>query len=105
MQLGARLWRVLLFAHMRKAVGEIAHQVGKFLEFAAAPPLGFAGKARHARRHVSLKADALLLAVIADIDAGVFLFVHDMADRLFHLRFELRGVVALARFALDQEVA
>jgi len=90
---------------MRKAVREIAHQVGKLLEFAAPPPLGFAAKARHARRHVSLKADALLLAVVADVDAGVFLFIHHMPDRLFHLRFELRGVVTLAGFALDQKIA
>jgi hypothetical protein len=49
-----------------------------------------------------LKADALLLAVIADIDAGVFLFAHHMPHRRFHFRFELRRVVALARFAPDQ---
>src|SRR5262249_40695051 len=105
MQLGARFRRVLLLTAMRKAVGEIAHQFGKFLEFAATPPLGFAGEARHAGRPVSLKADALLLAVIADIDAGVLLFIHHMADCLFHLRFELRSVVALAGFAPDQKIA
>ena len=101
MQFGSRLGRVLLFAHMRKAVAEIAHQIGKLLEFAAAPALGFAGKAGHARRHIGLKANALLLAVVANIDTDVLLFVHHMPDRLFHLRFEPPGVVTLAGFAPD----
>ena len=104
-QLAARFRRVLLLAAMRESMCQIAHQFREFLEFAAAPAFGFAGKARHARRHISLKADALLLAVIADVDAGLLLFVHDVPDGLFHLRVELRGVIALARFALDQKVA
>jgi hypothetical protein len=62
-------------------------------------------EAGHALRHVSLKADALLFAVIADVDAGLFLFVHHVPDRLFHLRLELGAVVALAGFAGDQKVA
>ena len=94
MQLGARLRRVLLFAHMRKAVGEIANEFGKLLEFASAPPLGFAAEARHASRHICLKTDPLLLAVVADIDAGLFLFVDHVPDRFFHLRLEW-GVLLL----------
>ncbi len=105
MQFGARFRRVLLFADMREAMLQIAHQFGKFLELAAAPALGFPGKAGHARRHIGLEADALLLAVIADIDAGFLLLGDHMAHRIFHFRFELRAVVALARFAGDQQIA
>ena len=104
-QLALRLRRVLLPADIGKAAREIADQLGKFLEFAAAPAFRFAAEARHALRHVGLKADALLLAVIADIDAGLFLLGDDMADRLFHFGVEQRLVVAFARLALHQKLA
>jgi hypothetical protein len=56
-------------------------------------------------RYVSLKTDALLLAVIADIDAGLFLLGDHMPDRPFHFRVEQRLVVSIARFALHQKLA
>ncbi len=72
-QLALRLRRVLLPAHIGKAAREVADEVGKFLELASAAALRHAAEARHARRHVGLEADALLLAVVADVDAGLFL--------------------------------
>ena len=100
-----RLRRVLLPAHIRKAAREIADELGKFLEFAPAPPFRFAAEAGHALRYVGLKTDALLLAVIADIDAGLFLFGDHVPDRLFHFRVEQHLVVSFARFALHQKLA
>ena len=81
------------------------HQFGEFLELAAAPALRFAAEARHALRHVGLKADPLLLAVVADIDARFLLLDDDVADRLFHFGIEQLLVVAFARLALDQKLA
>src|SRR5262249_51316260 len=100
-----RLRRVLLPAHIRKAAGEGADELWKFLEFAPAPPLGFAAKAGHALRHISLKPDALLLAGLADVDAGLFFFWDHMPDRFFHFGVEQRLVVVFARFALHQKLA
>src|SRR4051812_24645896 len=58
----------------------------------------------HARRHVGLERDALLLAVIADVDAGVLLLVHDLGDRPVELvRHSLR-IDRLSRLALDQQL-
>ena len=104
-QFALRFRRVLLPADVRKAAREILHQLGELLELAAAAALRFAGKARHALRHVGLKADPLLLAVVADVDAGFFLLGDHMADRLVHFGVELRRVVAFAGFAPDQKLA
>ena len=79
MQLALRLRRVLLPAHIGKAAREVLHEFGEFLEFPPAPPLRFAAEARHALRHISLEADALLLAVIAAVDARLFLLCNNMA--------------------------
>ena len=105
MQLALRLRRVLLPADVREAAREILHQLGELLELAAAPAFGFAAKARHALRHVSLKADPLLLAVVAAVDAGFLLLGDHMPHRLVHLGVELRRVVAFAGFAPDQKLA
>ena len=77
---------------------EVRHHLREFLEFPSAPPFRDAAKTGHALRHVGLESDALLLAVIADIDAGRFLFLHDVANRLVHLGRHLGGVEGLAGF-------
>ena len=83
---GLRLRRVLLaLAHVRKAAHQIGDQFGEFLELPAAAALRHAGETCHALRHVGLEADALLLAVVADVDAGIHLRLHDVAHRLVHL--------------------
>ena len=95
MQLGLRLGSVLHAA----ALGETAHQVldqrGKFLEVASAASLGFARETGHAPGHVGLEADALLLAVIADVDAGLGL----LGDHVAHGAIHLIGELALDREA------
>ena len=103
-QLGLALRRVLLLADMREAPHQARHQLGKFLELAPAPALRHAAEAGHALRHVGLEADALLLAVVADVDAGVRLLLHHVAHGAVHLVGELGRVHGLARFALDQQV-
>ena len=104
-QLALCLRRVLLPAHVGKAARQILHQLREFLELASAAALGFAAEARHALRYVGLEADALLLAVVADVDAGVFLLGDPVTHCLFHLRLEQRLVVAFARLALDKKLA
>ena len=69
-QLALALRRVLLLADMREAPLQVVHQLGEFLELAPAPALRHAAEAAHALRHVGLEADPLLLAVVADVDAG-----------------------------------
>ncbi len=90
LDLALRLRCVLLLGDMRKAAGEVLHQFRELLEVHAATALRYAGEAGHALRHVGLEADPLLLAVIADIDAGRRLLVDDMAHGLVHLGRHLR---------------
>ena len=104
-QLALGFRRVLLPAHVREPACEILHQLGKLLELAAAPALGLAAETRHPLRHIGLKADALLLAVIAAVDAGLLLFGDHVAHRRVHLGLKLRLVVAFARLAPDQQLA
>ena len=98
------LRRVLLLADMREAPLELLDQFGKFLEFAPAPPLRHAGKTAHALRHVSLETDPLLLAVIADVDAGRGLLLDHMAHRLVHFGGHFLGVEFFARLLAHQQV-
>ena len=67
----------------------ILGKLRELLELASAPALRHAAEAGHALRHVGLEADALLLSVIADIDAGSGLPVDDVADRFVQLSCHL----------------
>ena len=104
LELALALRRVLLLADVREAVLQVVHELGKLLELAAAPALGYAAEAGHARGHVGLEADPLLLAVVADVDAGRLLLVHHVAHGPVHLGLEHGLVVGLAGLALDQQV-
>ena len=105
-QFGLRLRCVLLPADVGKAARRgSCTQLGEFLELAPAPTLRFAAEARHALRHVGLKADALLLAVVADVDAGFLLLGDHVAHRLVHFGVEQRLVIAFACLAPDQKLA
>ncbi len=84
MQLSLRFRRILHAAALGEAAHKIGHQGGELLEVAAAAALRFAGEARHAPRHISLKADALLFAVVADIDAGLGLLGDHVAHGAIH---------------------
>ena len=95
---------VLLLADGGKAPHQQCDQFGKLLEFLAAPALRHAGKAGHALRHIGLETDALLFAVVADVDAGGLLMVHDIADRAVHLGVEFLVVVGRAGLLPDQQV-
>ena len=89
---------------MREAPHQARHQFGEFLEFAPAPALRHAAEACHALRHIGLEADALLLAVIADIDAGRGLLFHHVAHRFVHFGGHFGGIEFFARFLAQQEV-
>ena len=69
----------------------IADQFGKLLEIAGRRRrFDIAAKAGHALRHIGLEADALLLAVVADVDAGLLLLLDHVAHRPVHLGRHLR---------------
>ena len=88
MQLGLRFGSVLHPAALGEAAHQIFDQGGKFLEVAPAPAFGFTGETGHALGHVGLKADALLFAVVADVDAGLNLLGDDLAHGAIHLSGE-----------------
>ena len=48
-------------------------------------PLALAAKPAHALRHIGLKTDPGLLAVVANIDPSLKLLLHNMLDRQFRL--------------------
>ena len=103
-QLGLRFRRVLALAAIGKAPALHFDQLGEFAQVAAHRALGFAAEARHALRHIGLEADALLLAVIADIDAGILLPGGDVGHRLVHLGRHQFRIDRLAGLAPDQQV-
>ena len=105
MQFGLRLRRVLLPADGREAMREVLRQLWEFLELAPAAALGLAAETGHALRHIGLEADTLLLAVIADVYAGLPLLGDHMAHRLLHLGVELRLLVAFTGLAPHQKLA
>ena len=58
----------------------------------------------HALRHVGLKADAALLAVVGDVDAGPALLLHDVGDALVDFFGKLGLIDRLASLFGDQKV-
>ena len=102
---GLRFGRALLaLGRIREAPHQVGEQLGELLELAAAAALRYAGEAGHALRHVGLEADPALLAVVADVDAGVHLRLDDMADRLVHLVGQHLGVDGFALLLRHQQV-
>src|SRR6185437_1431567 len=76
----------------------------EFLELAPTAAFRYAAKTGHALRHICLEADAALLAVIADVDAGFHLLCNDMVNRLVHLRSQNFRVVVLALLLRHQQL-
>ena len=105
LDVGLRLRRALLaLGRIREAAHQVGQQLRELLELAAAAALRHAGEAGHALRHVGLEPDPALLAVVADVDAGVHLRLDDVADRLVHLVGQHLGVVRLAFLLRHQQV-
>ena len=105
LDVGLRLGRgVLALGLLREAAHQISEQLRELLELAAAPALGYAGEARHALRHVGLETDALLFAIVADVDAGGHLLRNHVTDGLVHLGGENLRVVGLAFLLRHQQV-
>src|SRR5262245_25022842 len=104
MQLGARFGRVLHAAALRKALDQRLDQGGELFEIAAAAAFRFAGETRHALRHEGGDSDALLLAVIADIDPGLGLLLDHVADGAVHFLSEPGRVDGISFFTANQKV-
>src|SRR5215475_9390982 len=103
-QFGLTFRSVLLLADMGEAPHQARDQFRKFLELAPAPALRNASEAAHALRNVSLKADALLLSVIADVDACRELLLHHMANGLIHFRVHFLCVECFTGLLADQQI-
>ena len=102
--LGDRLRRVGDLGSPGEAPQELLDQLGHLLEVLADLALGFPAEARHARGDVGLEADALLLAVVADVDAGGDLGLDHAAHGPIHLRRHGGAGDRLAGLAPDQQV-
>ncbi len=63
-----------------------------------------AAEARHAFGHVGLEADAALLAVVRDVDAGVELLTVDVSDTVLDGGGERVAVDALPQLGANQQV-
>ena len=92
--LGDRLRGVGDLGSPGEAAQEHLDQLRHLLEVLADLALGFAAEARHARGDVGLEADPLLLAVVADVDAGRQLGLDRAAHGLVHLRRHGLGSIA-----------
>ena len=101
---GDRLRGIGDLGAMHEAPAERRHQVGMLDEVLADAALRLAAIAAHARRHVGLERDALLLAVIADVDAGVLLPLDHLGDRTVELVRHFFRIDRLASLALDQQL-
>ena len=88
-------------AAIRKTARQVFQELRKIIEVLGTRALRFAGESRHALRNVSLEADALLLAVISDVDTGALLFFDHVADGARGLVIELRLVNGFACLALE----
>ena len=99
-----RLRRVGDLARPREAPLEHLDQLRHFLEILADLAFGCAAEARHALRDIGLEADALLLAVVADVDAGRDLARDGVAHGAVHLLGERSCVDRLAGLPPDQQV-
>ncbi len=75
-----------------------------FDPFLAERPFRLAAETVHALRHVGLKADAALLAVVGDVDAGPALLLHHVGDALVDFFGELGLIDRLASLFGDQQV-
>jgi hypothetical protein len=102
--LGHRLWGVGELPSPGEAAQEHLDQLRHLLEVLADLALGFAGKTRHARRDVGLEADALLLAVVADVDPSRRLGRNRFAHGAVHLPRHRGRINRLPGLAADQQV-
>jgi len=89
---------------MRETPHQARHQFGKFLKLASAPALRNAAETAHPLRNVSLEADALLLAVVADVNSGGELLLHHMANGLVHFQGHFLGIEGFAGLLADQQI-
>ena len=105
-----RLRRVGNLGAVHEAAAERRDQIGVLDEILADAALALAAVAGHARRHVGLERDALLLAIVTDVDAGILLPLHHLGDRAVEfvrhfLRIDLPVCLALDQKLGDRLVA
>ena len=104
MQFGFRFGSILHAASLRETARQHFEQFRKRFVVTAAATLRLSPKTRHSLRDVGLKADTLLLAVIADIDSGFFLFFDDMTNSGVHRCAKLSWIDSLSLFAADEQL-
>src|SRR5262245_29659730 len=104
MNLVARLRCILHAAAFWKAMGKNFEKLWKLFIVAGAPPLRFAGETGHALCHISLKAHALLLSVVANIDSGSCLFLDDVLDAAIHGLCQKTFIDSFAFLAAHQQI-
>ena len=103
-ELANRLRRVEdLGAAQHPALAHDFDVLGKFAHVPRRRSLAFAAETLHPLRHVGLKADPRLLAVVADVDAGGELTLDHVRDGGFGLAIEQLFVDRLAAFLLEQQ--
>ncbi len=103
MDFGLRFGGILHAATLGEAELEDLHQFREGFVIASAPPLRFAAEAGHPLRNIGLKTDALLFAIVADIDARLRLLIDNVANGAVHFRGQHFRVDRHALFALDQQ--
>ena len=103
--LGHRLRRVVDPRGARTHAGQARHVVRMLGDVARHAPLARAAKAAHPLGRIGREADARLLAVVADVDADLELFGHDVAHRRLGLEGQGCGVDLLAPVLPDEQVA
>jgi hypothetical protein len=89
---------------MRKARRGLAHVTWKLYLIARMRPPRFPAEAAQAARHVGLEGDPRLLAVIAYVDAGLYLCRDDLPGRALDLARKRSSLDRLTSLLPDQQV-
>ena len=103
--LGHRLWRVVDPRGARAHAGQARHVVRVLGDVARHAPLALAAEAAHPLGRIGREPDARLLAVVADVDAGLELLAHHVAHCGLGLAGQGGGVDGLAAVLADEQVA
>ena len=77
------------------------HEIREFGHVLRRGAFALPAKAAHALRHIGLKTDARLFAVIDDVHTRFELFVDDVVDGSFGLTGQGRGIDGLALLLVD----
>jgi hypothetical protein len=103
LDVGDSLRRVVDLADTgRQALEEPLGELRERRPVLAIGPVRHAAEAAHALRHVGLKADPALFAIVDLVDADLHLLVEDVGDARLDGLFQRGGLNRLAGFLVDQ---